>query len=149
MLVKFLLSDYFPVHLLANSYDETIHKMVILCKQIGGSRSTTKVQVSNDKITSKQGYHMLRLFVISSFLPLSNCWSMKHNNSKIWIQKKDSVSSNGSNIKENWLWSGLKRVRYQGRLNHHNRIGYIFSVQNHSEICCFIWAVVKNLKSQC
>lgn len=83
--------------------------------------------------------------MISSFSPLSNRRSMKYNNGEIWIQKKNLISSNWYHIKKSRFWARLERIGDQWRLNHNNWIRNIFSVQNHSEVCCLIRAVVEDL----
>lgn len=93
----------------------------------------------------EKGYLMTFLLLVTSIAPLCNGYPMEYDNSKIRIQQKNLVRSNCSYIQENWLWPWLKWIGYKWRLNHHNCIGYILSVQHHPKICSFIRTVIKNL----
>lgn len=106
-----------------------------------------RTQIKEMHFQSKyvQNYLMFRLIMVSSFPPLSNGCTMKNHNSEIRVQKQDPVCCNGRHVKKSWFWTWMKWVRNQWRLNHHNWIGNIFPVQDHSKVCCLIWAVVKDL----
>lgn len=119
------------------SYDVARHRIAILKDAAG---------IGDGRLEHQLERGILRIFVITSSTPCSDCGAMIDENMKVVIHEKDAIWQYGRRVEEDGRSWAVARVGEENRLNHAGALADVFAKQNMTIVGGFIGRVVEHLE---